>query len=184
MSYRRRASRQYSRKAVNSFVKEFSKQHHYWRENLIRKIISKIRSANEEKLEQYYEQILGEKPEPLEVEPKITLSDDRVVAIVPAGTMNRKITDDGYLEKVRRVLVRVYRKRSKRRVKAKSMKYYKEKAKDGVVRIGKARFSVKHVISSIRTLGKDCFYYPPSKDSILILENENGDRIFIAPVAG
>ena len=89
------------------------------------------------------------------------------------------------LERLRRGLARLYRKRPKRRVKAKPMKYYKEKAnKDGVVRIGKSKYKAKYVISAIRTLGKDCYLYPPPKTGVLIMENENGDRIFIAPWVG
>jgi len=115
-------------------------------------MVSKIRSASEEKLKQYYEQILGEEPEPFQVEPKITLSDDNVVAIVPAGTMNKKI-NNAHLDRMRRGLARLYKARPKRRVKAKPMKHYKEKAKDGIVKIGKASYDVKRVISAIRTLG-------------------------------
>jgi len=167
---------------VTSFAREFSRQYRYWREGVIRRIVSKIRSASEEKLKHYYEQILGEEPEPFQVEPEITLSDDRVVAMVPAGTMNKKAEDEE-LDRVRKGLARLYRARPKRRVKVKPMKYYKGKAKNGVVRIGKASYDVKRVISAIRALGKDCYMYPPQrKDSVLILENENGDRVFIAPV--
>ena len=76
MSYRRRASRQYSRKVATSFAREFSSQY------------------------------------------------DRVVAMVPAGTMNKKVKDEE-LDRVRRGLARLYRARPKRRVKVKPMKYYK-----------------------------------------------------------
>jgi len=184
MSYRRRASQQYSRKSAFRFSKEFrSLEHRGWRYTLISEITSKLRSASDKKLEQYYEQILGEKPP--EFEPKMMLSEDRAVALMPAGTMNKKITDDETLERLRRGLAALYRKRPKRRVKAKPMKYYKEKAnKDGIVRIGKSKYKAKYVISAIRTLGKDCYLYPPPKTSVLITENKNGDRIFIAPWAG
>jgi hypothetical protein len=171
---------------MSTFVKEFSKhEYHSWREKLIQKIVSKLRKLNEEKLKEYYEQILGEKPEPelFIIEPKITLSDDHVVAIVPAGTINKKIPDDEHLDRLRRGLVRIYRKRPKRKIKAKPMKYYKEKAdKNETIRIGKARFKVNYVLSAIRTLGKNCYMYPPQKNSILVLENGNRDWIFIAPL--
>jgi hypothetical protein len=189
MSYRRRALRQYGRRKYTyrpsfRFAKEF-KAHGYrsWRNAIISEITGKLRSASDKRLEEHYEQILGEKPP--EFEPKtIMLSEDHAVALVPSGTMNKKIVDDPHLDGLRRGLARIYRayKKTKRRVKAKPMKYYREKAdKDGTVRIGRSRYKAKYVISAIRTLGGDCYLYTPPKNAVLIMENENGDRVFIAP---
>ena len=186
MGYRKRASQQYSRlAAVRNFSREFLRGEQQRRQLMIREISQKIRSAGKRALERYYEMIVGKKiPEVGPSEPKILISEDRAVALVPAGTMNKKVRGDPSLEKLRRGLAKIYRNRPKRRVKAKPPKYYERKAdKNGAVRIGKSKYRAKYVVSAIKTLGEACYLYPPKeKESILILENEKGDRVFIAPL--
>ena len=39
------------------------------------------------------------------------------------------------------------------------------------------------MVSALRVLGKDVYLYKPKKkDNVLIMENENEDRVFIAPI--
>jgi hypothetical protein len=167
------------------FAKEFKAyEYRRWRNAIISEITGKLRSASDKRLEEHYKGVLGESPP--EFEPKtVMLSEDHVAALVPSGTMSKKIADDPHLDDLRRGLARIYRtykKTKRRRVKAKPMKYYREKAdKDGLVRIGRSRYKAKYVISAIRTLGGDCYLYTPPKNAVLVMENEKGDRVFIAP---
>jgi len=185
--YRKRGSRQYykrdiSAKALSSFARQFSRdEYRRWRNAIISEINRKARQANDEKLSEYYQVIVGKKPEPIEVKHEITLSSDRVTAFAPAGTLNKKTR--GEKEKMRRGLLKIFRSRG-RRVKAKPIEHYKKHAKDGFVKIGKSYVNVNYLVSALRTLGKGCYIYEPKKKAYpVIVENENGDRIFIAAIA-
>ena len=58
-------------------------------------------------------------------------------------------------------------------------------ARSGRLKIGDSQFNVDLMLKGLRALGgrRKCYVYKPKKDQPLIIENENKDRIFIAPIA-
>jgi len=183
MSYRRRATQQYGMRrrageaTLKSFTKVFDRSRYGARRNsLIRDVDQQLKKMKDEEFSEFYENLVGRKPD-LGISYDVTINPERSVAIIPFGLKK----GDAEQERTRRNLLKLL-SQSGKKVKAESIADYTKKAKNGTVKIGEASFNLENVVSALRVLGKDTYVYKPKKDMPLILENENEDRIFIAPV--
>ncbi len=187
MRYKRKGVKRYdvrmrSQVALRSFDKTFNKGAYRARRNrMINDMQRQLRKMKDDEFKDYYEKLLGRRPKEPEVRFGITINDQRTVAIVPFGTLKKRVKDPEQ-ERMRRGLLKMLSQTGKK-AKAKTITFYEKRAKDGIVQIGKGRFNVVYVTSALRVLSKKSVYIykPRLKESVLILENENGDRVFIAP---
>ena len=145
---------------------------------MINEIHSQLRRMPDNKLSETYKALTGsEAPIEKPPEPKITLSDDRVLAFAPAGSLRKQ--QNGEEESLRKGLLQLMSKKRKK-VLAKPISFYQKNDQDAL-RIGMSSFSKEHFLKALSVLGKPSYLHPPLKDEPLVIENENGDMIFIAP---
>ncbi|MEM2922241.1 MAG: hypothetical protein QXF26_08005 [Candidatus Bathyarchaeia archaeon] len=179
MSYKKRSTPQYDRRAfsrsvLKSFVNTFDKERvKYRRQRVVRDIEVHLKKLKEEELDSFYENLLGRKPEELDIAYDITMDPSRTIALVPQGVPQSKRLKIDSLQQFC----------AEKPKPAKPLKFYKETAKDGKVKIGRAYYNAETLASALRVLGKDCCIHEPKKPDVpLMLQNKNGDRIFIAPI--
>jgi hypothetical protein len=167
--------------SLKSFGKIFDKgAYRSGRDHLIREMERQLKKMRDEDLSGFYEKLMGKKPEEIDVKYGITLNPERTVALAPFGTLTKKAVDVEH-EKMRKGLNKVLSSVGKK-TKAGTMDSYLKRAKNGTVKFGASLFNVEYVISAIRALGKNTYAHSPKgKLGVLVLENENGDKIFIAP---
>jgi hypothetical protein len=190
---------QYTRKRVSTVpIKSFGEtfcEEVYGSKARRKEILSdldyRLRNMGERKLTEIYEKVFGKAPEEKIPEYGIIMSDDHVTALAPFGTLTKRSKNpDG--EKVRKLFVKLLRN-GKKKVKAESIESYKKRAIGEKplqeVKIGGSSYSVERLVDALKILSRkdetskiqNVYVYTPKQNSILILENENEDRIFIAP---
>jgi len=188
MTYKRISGRQYDvrRKVGEATLKSFSQvfdkgAYRARRDSMIRNIERQLKKMKDEEFDDFYEKLVGQKPEESGITYSVTINPERTVALVPFGALKKKASDPEQ-EKMRKGLLKTLSQAGKR-VNAGNIAQYARDARDGVVKIGEGYFNVENVVSALRVLGKEVYVYKPKKkDRVLIMESANEDSVFIAPI--